>query len=140
MSTRQDLEQLADLCNAAARAASEAIQRLGPRPAFPREAAEAWDANVERLSTQVDRLTTLASQFASIAVTQALEGAWPQLQQLQQAAATAEARIAEMHAISDAARKIAQVVNLGIAVLALAAAPGPATAAGVVQALQTVVA
>ncbi|MFL6844118.1 MAG: hypothetical protein ACJ8ER_04475 [Allosphingosinicella sp.] len=134
MATTDDLHELARLCNAAARAASAAIDRLGPRPDDPAQ-AEAWRAHADRLNAQVGRLTGLAGTFADLAVSASLDAAWPQLERLREATATAEERIARMAAISDAAKKIAQVVDLGIAVLALAAGPSPAGAVGVVQAL-----
>jgi hypothetical protein len=133
MSTAKNLQALADLCNKAAHEALEALLKLGPRPASPATAGFLWDQCHTRLTGQINSLTALASKLSASSVLSALDTAQADLVQLATITKTAQARIKKIQEVSELLTTLGRVLDVGLAILAVATAPSPATAAALAQ-------
>lgn len=127
MSTANDLQNLADLAALAAHEVLDRLLRLGPRPTDS-SGAMLWDQTETRLRGQMNSLTALASKLSASAILIALKGAHADLSDIKAATDQAKRRIAEIKEVSEFLTGLARVLDLGLAVLTLAAAPSPATA------------
>jgi hypothetical protein len=128
MSVADDLQGLADLAEAAAHKALSAQIGLGPRPAGPDTAVLLWDQTSTHLQGQIDSLTALASKLSADAVLNALAGKADDLAQISAVTDRANAAIEHIDDVSKLFTTIGHFIDVGVAVLALAAAPSPTTA------------
>jgi hypothetical protein len=137
MSVADDVQSLADLALTAAHQAVGAQTALGPKPEAPDAAVQTWIQTDARLRDQISRLTALADKLSADAVIAGLAGSADDIAQLQGVTDRAEAAIKQIDDVSKLLTTIGHIVDVGAAVLALAAAPTPATAAGLVQTIRT---
>jgi uncharacterized BrkB/YihY/UPF0761 family membrane protein len=128
MSATQDILDLAELHSACADKADKKQQALGPRPAAPPEAAAAWDKANADLQNQINDLTAQANNLAAQAVLTALAGADAELEGLKDATALAKLRLKHIRELSDLLSTLGAVLDVGVAILALATAPTPEAA------------
>ena len=131
MTVATDIQGLADLCKAAAHQAVDAQIDLGPRPAGPEPATLLWDQTSDRLETEVNSLTALAVKLSSAAVLAALEPLKDDLARLATVTQAANDQIRTIKHVSALLTKLASVIDLGLAVLGLAAVPSVASATAV---------
>ena len=123
MTVKTDLQALADLCEAAAQQNVAQVIALGPRPADGTPAAAAWDHTQKRLKDQTDHLNAMAVELSAKAVVQALAGATDDLAAVGAVTKDAQAQIAKIKRVSDLLSTVGAVIDLGMAVLAVAGDP-----------------
>lgn len=132
MTLASELQDLADLCQASAQQNLSLLIGMGPRPTDPAGKA-AWDLGQSRLRGQIDRLTALAIELSGHAVVAGLQTANEDFASLQDVTKAAAERIKQIAKISDALTIVGAVLDLGLAVLTLAAGPSPANAVALVK-------
>jgi hypothetical protein len=140
MSVADDLQAFADLAETAAHQALAAQIGLGPRPSGPDTAVLLWDQTSTHLQGQIDSLTALAAKLSADAVITALADSANDVAQLEDVTDRATAAIKQINDLSKLLTTIGHVVDVGLAVLALSAAPTPVTAASLLQKIQTLAA
>lgn len=138
MSVADDINGLAELCGAAAHQGLSAMIALGPRPADP--AGQAWDATRTRLQGHMDRLSALATELASDAVLAALADQAAAVAQLGGVTDKAEAAIKQIQDASNFLALAAKVVDVAVAVLAVASTPSVASVQALGDAIKTLAA
>jgi hypothetical protein len=133
MSVADDLDELADLCSQGAQQALKAKLKLGPKP---RDEAEAllWEQQVMRLHGQINSLSALVANLTAAAVIASLKEFAKEMRQVDEVSKAAKAKIEGIKQVSELLTKLAAVLDLGLAVLAAAAAPSAATIGAVVSA------
>ncbi len=134
MTTAADPQSAADLCDAAAQAALQQQQALGPCPQNDPVQTQAWQHQNDQLRHNISTLTNLSSSLAAQAVSAGLNAVWPALQGLTTVTASAQADIANIVSVSAALMTLASVISFGVAVAALVAAPNAAGVGSVVTA------
>jgi hypothetical protein len=135
MSVAEDIQALADLCHAGAHQLLGQILGLGPRPTDPPPAGLLWDQQHTRLQGQMDSMSALAQKLSSTAVLVALESIADDMKQLAAVSAEAEKKIAEIRSSSELLTKLSRVLDLGLAILAAAAAPSVTTGMAVAKSI-----
>jgi len=135
MAVADDLDRVAELCRLGARQCLDEMLALGPRPAAA-AGALLWDQQELSLQSKVDRLTALVSKLSAEAVVENLSDYAAQLKSVGDCAEAAEDKIREIQKVSDLLTRLSKVLDLGLAILAAAAAPTPATIAAVVAAAE----
>jgi hypothetical protein len=138
MAITDDLTSAAALCANAADAATDKLIGLGPRPTDP-TAGGVWDSQDTLLKNKISILNNLSSSISALIVSEALQNAWPQLDQLNNITNSAENDIARIANTVKVMVAIASVVNFGVAVVTLAMQPTPSNAASVVTALKNMI-
>lgn len=133
MTVAQDLGHVADLCALGAKNTLAAILALGPKPDGGPEAL-LWEQQSTRLQGQLNSLTALNSKLTAASVIAGLEAFDADLKTIGMASKDAQARIAKVKAVSELLSKLARVLDLGLALLAAAAAPSPATFGAAIKA------
>jgi len=133
MTIAQVLGNCAGMCSVGAKQTLDAILALGPKPPAPSEAL-LWEQQATRLQGQLNSLTALNARLTAESVLAALEEFSPQLEEVGRVAKDAQARIKRIKEVSELLTKLATVLDLGLAVLAAAAAPSAATVGAVVKA------
>ena len=128
MSVADDIQGLADLAESAAHQALGAQIKLGPRPSAPDPAGLLWDQTTARLQAQVNSLTALATNLSADSVIDALADNADAVAQLEAVTANADAAIQQIDDTSKLLTTIGHILDVGVAVLALAAAPTEAAA------------
>ena len=128
MSVSDDLQNLADLDEVAAHKALSAQFALGPRPDAPPVAVTLWKQQTSALQGQIQSLTAQAVQLSAQSVIDALAGNADDISQIQTVIADAKTAVALIAEISKLLTTVGHILDLGLAVLALAAAPSPAAA------------
>jgi hypothetical protein len=136
MSAADVLQDLADLCHSAAHQALDAMADLGPKPADA-AAAHAWEQSRAQLQDQMNSLSAMAVKLSSEAVVSALDAAGADLDELKHVTQDAEDEIKKIKQVSDMITRAAQVLDVGLAVLALAAAPSVSAASTLAAKVQT---
>jgi hypothetical protein len=86
------------------------------------------------LQSKVNRLTALVSKLTAGAVLSSLEEYSDDLNSIGNAAQDAQDQISKINQVSDLLGKLAQVLDLGLAILAAAASPSPGTIGAAVSA------
>lgn len=137
MSIADDLDRVSELCKTGAKLTLSALLGLGPKPDDP-IGALLWEQRSTRLQGQLNSLSALVSKLTAAAVLQGLAGFDQELKTVGQVSKDAEKRIKQINEVSALLKKLAAVLDLGLAVLAAAAAPSPATIAAVVEAGEVV--
>lgn len=132
MSLNSELQDLADLCQVSAQRNLSFLIAMGPRPADG-AAAAAWDLGQSRLRGQIDRLTTSAIELSGLAVVTGLETANEDLASLRGVTKAASDRIKQIQTISQALTIVGAVLDVGLAVMTLAAGPTPANGLALLQ-------
>jgi hypothetical protein len=124
-----------DLCRTAARAVVDALVRMGARPSVG-PAAVLWDKEEKRLQAQLSSLTDMITSLSATAVLVSLQDANAQnaVLTLEKVTTEAKAAIKRIKKISSLLMTGARVLDLGLALLGLAAAPSVATGTAVVKA------
>lgn len=133
MAVADDLGRVADLCSEGAMRVLAALLALGPKPEAPGEAL-LWEQQTTRLQGQLNSLTALNSKLTAASVMAGLNNLAKELQTVGRVAKAAQAKINRIKAVSDLLTKLAKVLDLGLALLAAAAEPSPATIAAIVKA------
>ena len=133
MAVIDDLDRIADLCRVCAKKALDAMLDLGPKPEGTTEAL-LWEQQATRLQGQINSLTALVSKLTAAAVIEGLKVSETDLKSIGDAAKNAEVRIKQITDISGLLTKLAKVLDLGLALLAAAAAPSPMTITAVFKA------
>ena len=136
MSVATDIQALANAHSTGAHEALDSLIALGPRPTAPPAAAQQWDQSKEDLQKKIDDLTASAIKLSAQAVVTALADSEDALTGLKAAADQAAARIKQIKDLSNLLTTLAAVVDVGVAVLALAAAPSVTTGKAVVDKIQ----
>lgn len=131
MSVADDIQRLANASQTGAHQVLEALIALGPRPTTS-PADLAWDQTSTRLTGQMDSLTALVSKLSANAVIVGLSDYADAATQLGQVSASAEEEIKHIFEVSKLLTTLSRVLDVGLAVLALASAPSPAGAAALV--------
>ncbi len=129
------LRSASQLCNASAATALKAQLALGARPAAPAEAA-LWDQKNTRLRGQILSLTELAPKLAAASVLQGLSSLQGDLDTLTTITKEAEAKIKKIAEVSELLTQIGKVLDLGVAILIMAASPSADNAEKVVAAVK----
>lgn len=93
-----------------------------------------WEQQATRLQGQLNSLTALNARLTAESVLAALEDISSELEQVGKVAKDAQARIKKIKEVSELLTKLANVLDLGLALLAAAAAPSGATIGAVVKA------
>lgn len=136
MSTSKELAELAGLAQAAAEQVGVRIQRLGPRPDGGTPAAILWDQTSARLIANMSSLTAMISKVNAEAISAALDGAGADLASLSDVTRKANDRIKTINEISTFLSTLGKILDVGLAILAAAAAPSPTTLAAIVKAIK----
>ena len=139
MAVADDLDKVAELCKTGARSTLTALLALGPKPDDP-TGAFLWEQQTTRLQGQLNSLSALVSKLTAGAVVEGLKLFSLQLQTIGKVTADAEAEIKKIDDVSKLLTKLAKVLDLGLALLAAAAAPSPASIAAAVVAGNTLAA
>jgi hypothetical protein len=137
MTVAQDLGNVADLCAVGAKNTLAAILSLGPKPDSGPDAL-LWEQQSTRLQGQLNSLTALNSKLTASSVIGGLATFAADLKTIGKVSKDAQKRIAKIKAVSELLTKLASVLDLGLALLAAAAAPSPATIAAVIKAGEAV--
>lgn len=132
MTVAQDLGRVADLCTAGAKKTLAAILALGPKPDGGTDALF-WEQQSTRLHGQLNSLTALNSKLTAASVIAGLATFAADLETIGKASKDAQTRIAKIEKASELLTKLARVLDLGLALLAAAAAPSPATIGAVIK-------
>ena len=127
MSAADDLQSLADLCAAAAHQCLDEIVALGVKPT---DAAPGlvWEQTRDHLEDQMGNLSAMATKLSSEAVLAVLDAAAGDLGDLADATQNAQQEIKQIQKISDFITRASQILDVGLAVLALASAPSVSAA------------
>lgn len=133
MTVAQDLGRVAELCAASAKKTLAAILALGPKPDGGTDALF-WEQQSTRLHGQLNSLTALNSKLTAASVIAGLATFAADLETIGKASKDAQMRIARIEKASELLTKLARVLDLGLALLAAAAAPSPATIGAVIKA------
>jgi len=126
MAVADDLDQVAELCRNGARRSLDEMMALGPKP---KDQAQAllWEQQEMDLQSKVNRLSALVSKLTATAVLSSLKEYADDLSLIGDAAQHAQGQISKINKVSDLLSKLSQVLDLGLAILAAAAAPSPGT-------------
>ena len=130
MAIADDLGRVADLCAEGAKEALAAKLSLGPKPQGHVDGL-LWELQMQRLDGQLNSLTALNSKLTAASVLAGLADFEKELAIVGKVSADAQARIKKINDISELLKKLAKVFDLGLALVAAAAAPSPATIAAV---------
>lgn len=133
MGVANDLRAVADLCRTGAKQALNAQLTLGNKPDDPLEAL-LWEQRYTRLQGQLNSLSALNSKITAAAVSAGLSTFDDEMAEIGQVTKAANAKIKQIKKVSDLLTSLAKVLDLGLALLAAAAAPSAATIAAVVKA------
>lgn len=133
MTVAQDLGQVADLCAAGAKNTLAAILALGPKPDGGPDAI-LWEQQSTRLQGQLNSLTALNSKLTAASVIAGLAGFASELETIGKASKDAQKRIEKIKKVSELLTKLARVLDLGLALLAAAAAPSAPTISAAIKA------
>lgn len=133
MSVSSDLKVLAKLCSVSATKCLERKLALGPKPDDPAEAM-VWEQQRTRLSGQIDSLSAMNIKIASASVAAALDEFGDELAAIATSSRNAQAAIRKIKEVSLLLTKVSRVLDLGLAVLAAAAAPGASSVAAALEA------
>lgn len=137
MAITDDLDTVAELCKTGAKSSLDAILALGPKPSDATQAL-LWEQQTTRLQGQLNSLSVLVSKLTAAAVIEGLGAFDDEMKQIATISEAAEEKIKEIKKISDLLIRLAKVLDLGLAILAAAAAPSPATIAAAVAAGEAV--
>jgi hypothetical protein len=133
MALSDDLTQCAVACQLGAQKCLEMMHALGPRPDDPAQAL-LFEQQLLRLQGQLNSLSALNSKLTASSVLAGLQALQPEMAAVGVIAKNAQDRIKQIQQISDALTKFAKLLDLGVAILAAAAAPNPTTIGAVVTA------
>lgn len=133
MSVSDDLTSVAAFCNTCAQTDLSLMLGMGPRPGNEAQGL-LWDQQVTRLQGQINSLIALVTKLTALSVVAGLENYATQINDVSVITKRADARIKAIDDISKALSKIAKVLDLGLAIVAAAAAPSPSSIAAVVAA------
>ncbi len=133
MAVADDLDRVSDLCKTGAMLTLSALLALGPKPDDP-TGALLWEQRSTRLQGQLNSLSALVSKLTAASVLQGLAGFDEELATVGQVSKDAEKKIKQIKDVSTLLKRLAGVLDLGLALLAAAAAPSPATIRAVVKA------
>lgn len=133
MAIANDLGRVADLCAEGAKKVLAAKLSLGPKPQGHADGL-LWELQVQRLDGQLNSLTALNSKLTAVSVLAGLADFADELATVGKVSADAQAKIKKINDISELLNKLAKVLDLGLALVAAAAAPSPATIAAVLTA------
>ena len=139
MAVADDLDQVAELCRNSARRSLDEMMALGPKPNDPAQSL-LWEQQEMDLQSKVNRLTALVSKLTAGAVLASLEDYKGELSSIGNAAQNAQDQISKINRVSDLLARLAQVLDLGLAILAAAAAPTPGSIGAAVSAAQALAA
>lgn len=126
MAIADDLDRIAELCRAGARSSLDEMLALGPKPSDPAQGL-LWEQQQLSLQDKVNRLSALVSKLTADAVIASLQAYAGELSNIRDAAQAAEAEIAKISEVSDLLTRLSKVLDLGLAILAAAAAPSATT-------------
>jgi len=126
MTVAQDLGYVADLCAVGAKNTLAAILALGPKPDGGPDAL-LWEQKSTRLQGQLNSLTALNSKLTAASVIAGLATFAADIETIGRASKDAQKRIEKIKSVSELLTKLAKVLDLGLALLAAAAAPSAAT-------------
>jgi len=138
MAVADDLDQVAELCRNSARRSLDEMMALGPKPKVQAQAL-LWEQQEMDLQSKVNRLSALVSKLTAGAVLSSLKKYADDLSSIGDAAQRAQDQISKINQVSDLLSKLAQVLDLGLAILAAAAAPSPGTIGTAVSAAKALV-
>jgi hypothetical protein len=125
LSGTEFLEGQAKIANDLADEVQSRLVHLPDRPGATDPVGQAaWDAQYQYLTSQRQRLSALATTFAIQAAGAAIADVAQELKDVAKATAEAQQRIKDIQKISDFVSRIAQVIDLGVAVAAAVANPG----------------
>ena len=133
MAIADDLGRVADLCAEGAKKALVAKLSLGAKPQGHVDGL-LWELRMQRLDGQLNSLTALNSKLTAASVLTGLADLAGELTTIGKVSADAQAKIKKINDISELLKKLAKVLDLGLALVAAAAAPSPATVAAVLTA------
>ena len=133
MAVADDLDRVSELCKTGAMLTLSALLALGPKPDDP-TGALLWEQRSTRLQGQLNSLSALVSKLTAASVLQGLAGLDEELATVGQVSKDAEKKIKQIKNVSTLLKRLAGVLDLGLALLAAAAAPSPATITAVVKA------
>lgn len=134
MSVKKHIDSVNKLCKTSSERILRQILNLGPRPDDSPAAALLWDQHLTRLQGQLNSLTAMVSKLTALAIIEGLEEFESDLQIIDDVAKEAQKKIKKIKEISSLLEKTAQVLDLGLAVIAAAAAPTPMTVSAAVNA------
>jgi hypothetical protein len=133
MSIAHDLKNVADLCKTGAKRTLEAQLALGSKPDDPAQVL-LWEQQYTRLQGQLNSLSALNAKLTAAAIIEGLNEFETEIKEIGKITDAAQAEIKQIQKVSELLTKLAKVLDLGLALLAAAAAPSPATIAAVVEA------
>ncbi|AOR80883.1 hypothetical protein QUC32_29405 (plasmid) [Novosphingobium resinovorum] len=133
MTVAQNLRSVADLCRIGAKRTLDAQLALGDKPDDP-VGALLWEQRYTRLQGQLNSLSALNSKLTAAAVSEGLKEYEGELSTIGEVSVAAQAKIKQIKEVSELLTKIAKVLDLGLALLAAAATPSPATIVALVNA------
>ncbi|MBI1179690.1 MAG: hypothetical protein GC201_03975 [Alphaproteobacteria bacterium] len=133
MALYDDLASCAVACQLGAQKTLEIMFAMGPKPADPAQAL-LWEQQTTRLQGQLNSLSAMNSKLTAMAVIEGLKDYAADIEAVGAVAKAAQARIKQIQSVSDGLTRLAKILDLGLAILAAAAAPSPATIAAVVKA------
>jgi hypothetical protein len=133
MTIASDLDDVAELCKVAAKRVLHTMLELGPKPQETLQAL-LWEQQATRLQGQLNSLSALVSKLTAAAVIEGLKPFQEELDTISDISKNAESRIKKVKQVSDLLIKLASILDLGLALLATAAAPSTVSIAAVVKA------
>lgn len=126
MSVSDNIYQVALLCSNCAQSVLSAQLNLGVRP-YDETESLLWEQKFLRLQGQLNSLTALNVKLISDSISAALTSYTEELKNLGSIAEDAEVKIKNIKDVSTLLTKVSAVLDLGLAILAAAAAPSIAT-------------
>ncbi|MBI6138810.1 hypothetical protein [Serratia plymuthica] len=137
MSVSDDIYKVALLCTNSAQNVLFAQLNLGVRP-YDENESLLWEQKFTRLQGQLNSLTALNIKLISASISAALSSYTEELKKIGNIAEDAEIKINSIKDVATLLTKVSAVLDLGLAILAAAAAPSPATIGLVLSAGETV--
>ncbi|ATC23823.1 hypothetical protein [Caulobacter vibrioides] len=128
LSARDFLKEQARIADDLANEVQKRLVHLPDRPGAADPVSQAaWDAQYQYLTSQRQRLSALATTFAVQAAGAAIDDVAQGLKDVAKATEAAQEQIKQIEKVSDFVTRIAQVIDLGVAVAAAIADPSVGT-------------
>jgi len=137
MSVKMNIKSVAKLCKVGAERTLFRILSLGARPDDP-NAALLWDQQLTRLQGQLNSLTAMVSKLTALGILEELEEFRDELKTISEISKKAQKDIKKIKSVSGLLEKTAKILDLGLAVLAVAAAPSTMTISAAITAATSV--
>lgn len=137
MHAEESLDDMAELCKACAKSALSQLLELGPKPSADAEAL-LWEQTATRLQGQINSFSALVTRLTALAVIEGIRPYQKQIEAISEASAHARTVMEQVVNVSDLLTKLARILDLGLAILTVAANPSLAAAASLATAAESV--